>query len=72
MLTRSAPASAAAPRWVGVAFWLWPLVASLCFVSGVLVWAYRADQMEQQLRRDTLIADALSAEAQLRAQLLLP
>ena len=69
MVTRSAPASAAAPRWVGVAFWLWPLVASLCFVAGVLVWAYRADQMEQQLRRDTLIADALSAEAQLRAQL---
>jgi len=39
------------------------------FVSGVLVWAYRADQWEQQIRRDTLIADALSAEAQLRAQL---
>ena len=65
----SGPPSSASPRWVGVAFWVWPLVASLFFVSGVLVWAYRADQWEQQLRRDTLIADALSAEAQLRAQL---
>ena len=45
------PASTTAPRWVGVAFWVWPLVASLCFVAGVLLWAYRADQMEQQLRR---------------------
>ena len=63
------PASTTAPRWVGVAFWVWPLVASLCFVAGVLLWAYRADQMEQQLRRDTLIADSLSAEAQLRAEL---
>lgn len=63
------PPSSASPRWVAVAFWVWPLVASLFFVSGVLVWAYRADQWEQQIRRDTLIADALSAEAQLRAQL---
>lgn len=69
MASNSSPTSSSAPRWVGVAFWVWPLVASLCFVAGVLLWAYRADQLEQQLRRDTMIADALSAEAQLRAQL---
>ena len=46
--------------------WLLPLLASLLFVVGVLAWAYRADVAEREDRRTTLIADALSSEAQLR------
>jgi two-component system sensor histidine kinase DctS len=49
--------------------WLLPLLASLVFVAGVLAWAYKADQLEREDRRATLIADALSAEAQLRDRL---
>jgi two-component system sensor histidine kinase DctS len=51
------------------ALWALPLVAGLLFVAGVMVWAYRAERDEQQDRRDTMIADALSSEAQLRARL---
>ncbi|MEI7515037.1 MAG: PAS domain S-box protein [Betaproteobacteria bacterium] len=57
------------PSWVGRGYWWWPLLASLVFVIGMVAWARSADQDEQTRRRDTLIADALSAEAQLRAQL---
>ena len=46
--------------------WLLPLLSSLLFVAGVLAWAYRADSAERQDRHTTLIADALSSEAQLR------
>jgi two-component system sensor histidine kinase DctS len=46
--------------------WLLPLLASLLFVAGVLAWAYRADNAERLDRHTTLIADALSSEAQLR------
>jgi two-component system sensor histidine kinase DctS len=49
--------------------WLLPLLASLLFVAGVLAWAYRADRAEREDLRATLIADALSGEAQLRGQL---
>jgi len=48
--------------------WVLPLLASLVFVAGVLVWAYQADWDERQARRTTLIADALSTEAQLRGR----
>ncbi len=48
--------------------WAVPLLASLLFVTGVLVWAYRAESDEAQERHNNLIADALSTEAQLRAR----
>ena len=49
--------------------WVVPLVASIAFVTGVLVWAYRTEMDEQTERRSTMIDDALSSEAQLRARL---
>ncbi|MEY4736009.1 MAG: hypothetical protein RL302_328 [Pseudomonadota bacterium] len=49
--------------------WLLPFFASLLFVAGVLAWAYRTELDEQTDRRNTMIADALSSEAQLRARL---
>ena len=48
--------------------WAVPLLASLVFVAGVLVWAYRAEREEALERHNNLIADALSTEAQLRAR----
>ncbi len=48
--------------------WALPLLASLLFVAGVLFWAYRAGNDERQELRATLIADALSTEAQLRGR----
>ncbi len=49
--------------------WLLPLLASLLFVAGVLTWAYRSEGAERDDRRATMIADALSSEAQLQGQL---
>jgi two-component system sensor histidine kinase DctS len=49
--------------------WLLPLLASALFVVGVLVWAYRAEVEDQDARRATMIADALSSEAQLQNRL---
>ena len=49
--------------------WLLPLLASVVFVLGVLVWAYGADRFDREERHATLITDALSSEAQLRARL---
>ena len=49
--------------------WLLPLLASALFVVAVLVWAYRAEVDEQDARRATMIADALSSEAQLQSRL---
>jgi two-component system sensor histidine kinase DctS len=49
--------------------WLLPLLASVVFVFGVLAWAYSADRFDRDERRATLITDALSSEAQLRARL---
>ena len=73
MLATQSPASdATAPaRWARLRrlLWLLPLLASLLFVAGVLTWAYRADRQEREDRRATMIADALSSEAQLRGLL---
>jgi two-component system sensor histidine kinase DctS len=49
--------------------WLIPLLASVLFVAVVLVWAYRAEIEEREGHHATLIADALSSEAQLRSRL---
>ena len=49
--------------------WLLPLLASGLFVAGVLSWAYRAEVDDQEARRATMIADALSSEAQLQSRL---
>lgn len=49
--------------------WLLPLLASALFVVAVLLWAYRAELDEQEARRATMIADALSSEAQLQSLL---
>lgn len=73
MLAQQDPAFVAqrAVRWPRLrrSLWLLPLLASLLFVAGVLTWAYRADRTEREDRRATMIADALSSEAQLRSQL---
>ncbi len=63
--------SASSPRWARLrrTLWLLPLLAALVFVAGVMAWAYRADRAEREDRRATLIADALSSEAQLRDRL---
>ena len=58
-----------APPTARRSLWVLPLVASVVFVAGVLVWAYRADAEERDERRSTMIADALSSEAQLHARL---
>jgi two-component system sensor histidine kinase DctS len=49
--------------------WLLPLLASAVFVVAVLVWAYRAELEEQDARHATMIADALTSEAQLQSRL---
>jgi two-component system sensor histidine kinase DctS len=49
--------------------WALPLLASALFVVAVLAWAYRAEVEEQQDRRATMIADALTSEAQLQSRL---
>jgi two-component system sensor histidine kinase DctS len=46
--------------------WLAPLGLSLVFVLGVLAWVRANEAQEQEQQRQTLISDALSAEAQLR------
>lgn len=70
MLVTQIPVIADLPdaRWQRLrrTLWLLPLLASLVFVAGVLAWAYRADRDERSDRHATLIADALSSEAQLR------
>ena len=40
--------------------WALPLLASVLFVVGVIVWAWRSDLEEEADRRATMIADALS------------
>ena len=49
--------------------WAWPLLLSLLFVGGVVLWAHRTDREERDEAHRTMISDALSAEAQLRARL---
>ena len=46
--------------------WLAPLGLSLVFVLGVLGWVRANETEEQEQQRQTMISDALSAEAQLR------
>ena len=49
--------------------WALPLLASLLFVCGVLAWTYHSERDERDERRATMIADALSSEAQLHDRL---
>jgi two-component system, LuxR family, sensor histidine kinase DctS len=67
------PRSTLEGRWRPLAarrgLWALPMVLSLLFVAGVLVWAQRNDLEEREQQRRNLISDALSAEAQLRARL---
>jgi two-component system sensor histidine kinase DctS len=72
LATHSIPLELASDaRWRRVrrSLWLLPLLASLLFVSGVLAWAYKTDREDHEERRSTMIADALSTEAQLRDRL---
>lgn len=55
--------------WTRRSLWVLPLLASLLFVVAVLLWAYRGEMEEQDARRATMIADALSSEAQLQNRL---
>ena len=48
--------------------WALPALLSLLFVLGVIVWAQRNDADERDELRKTMISDALSLEAQLRAR----
>jgi len=49
--------------------WLLPALLSLLFVAGVVLWALRNERDERDEARQTMISDALSLEAQLRAAL---
>lgn len=49
--------------------WLAPLGLSLVFVLGVLAWVRANERDERELQRQTMISDALSAEAQLRSRI---
>jgi two-component system sensor histidine kinase DctS len=51
------------------ALWALPLLLSLLFVLGVVVWAQRNDRDERDELRKTMISDALSLDAQLRDRL---
>ena len=49
--------------------WVMPLLLSLLFVAGVLGWIQRTANEERQEQRESMISDALSVEAQMRASL---
>ena len=49
--------------------WALPVMLSLVFVAGVAWWAQRNERDERDEARRTMISDALSAEAQVRARL---
>ena len=51
------------------ALWTLPLLLSLLFVLGVIVWAERNARDEREELHKTMISDALSLEAQLRGRL---
>nr|WP_316643953.1 PAS domain S-box protein [uncultured Roseateles sp.] len=53
----------------GRGLWALPLLLSLLFLIGVIVWAQRNDRDDREELRHTMISDALSLEAQLRARL---
>lgn len=63
------PIEAATPAKTAHALWALPLVLSLLFVAGVVLWAQRNDSDERDELRKTMISDALSLEAQLHAQI---
>src|SRR5438046_1162408 len=65
---RARPARRAPPAVRG-ALWAAPLALSVLFVLGVIIWAQRNDRDEREELRKTMISDALSLEAQLRAKL---
>ena len=49
--------------------WVLPMLLSLIFVAAVVAWLQRADTLDREERRQTMIADALTLETQLRGQL---
>jgi two-component system sensor histidine kinase DctS len=49
--------------------WAWPLMLSLLFVAGVMGWMIKSDRDDAQQRREEMITDALSLEAQISAWL---
>jgi two-component system, LuxR family, sensor histidine kinase DctS len=49
--------------------WVLPMLLSLIFVVAVVVWLQRTDTLDREERRQTMITDALTLEAQLRGQL---
>lgn len=57
------------PELLSRSLWLAPVVLSLIFVGGVLAWVRANGIEEQELQRQTLISDALSAESQLRGRI---
>ncbi len=67
--TRGSGLAARVWAWARPLLWLLPLLASALFVVAVLLWAYRAEVDDQEARRATMIADALSSEAQLQSRL---
>jgi two-component system sensor histidine kinase DctS len=69
LTTKSDGTRAKSVRHGRVALWVLPLLASVVFVAGVLVWAYKSDRADRDERYATLIADALSSESQLRCKL---
>ncbi len=49
--------------------WALPMLLSLLFVGSTIVWLLRIDALDREERRQTMIADALTLETQLRGQL---
>jgi len=64
------PLLAVPPRpMLGRGLWALPLLLSLAFACGVIAWAQHNDAADREELRRTMISDALSLEAQLRARL---
>lgn len=49
--------------------WILPMLLSLMFMAAVIIWLQRADTVDREERRQTMIADALTLETRLRTQL---
>jgi len=49
--------------------WAWPLVLSLVFVAGVMVWLAKSASDDAEAKRAEMISDALSLEAQITGSL---
>lgn len=65
----STPAGAHAPPARRRGLWALPLVLSLAFVAGVVLWAEHTEREERLEERHTMISDTLSLEAQLHGRL---